>query len=238
MQTEKIYIQEIPAIIWGNTSDKVCLCIHGQGGCKEEAGAFAQIADSYSWQVLSIDLPGHGERINEKDHFDPWHTAPELLSILEYARKHWTSLALFANSIGAWFSMLAFEKETFSHGLFVSPVLNMENLILNMMSLSNVSENRLRSELIIPTSFGQTLSWEYLEYVREHPVEQWTTPTYILYGENDNLTGRGIVDSFVRKFNCKLTVMKNGEHWFHTQQQLDVLYGWIKDCFKGKSVWF
>ena len=27
-----------------------------------------------------------------------------------------------------------------------------------------------------------------------------------------------------------LTVMENGEHWFHTKEQMDFLSDWIKQC--------
>ena len=33
----------------------------------------------------------------------------------------------------------------------------------------NVSQERLRHEQTIPTSFGQTLSWKYWEYATENP---------------------------------------------------------------------
>jgi hypothetical protein len=39
---------------------------------------------------------------------------------------------------------------------------------------------------------------------------------------------RNIVEKFTQQFNCELTVVENGEHWFHTQRQLDTLNGWIK----------
>ena len=32
-----IEIGKIPAILWGNPSDKVYLYVHGKAGCKEEA---------------------------------------------------------------------------------------------------------------------------------------------------------------------------------------------------------
>ena len=40
MANEHLNIKNIPAIIWGDTSSKVYLYIHGQGGYKEEAEAF------------------------------------------------------------------------------------------------------------------------------------------------------------------------------------------------------
>lgn len=51
MIDEHLNIKNIPAIIWGDTSSKVYLYIHGQGGYKEEAEAFASIANRYGWQV-------------------------------------------------------------------------------------------------------------------------------------------------------------------------------------------
>lgn len=38
----------------------------------------------------------------------------------------------------------------------------------------------------ISTAFGETLSWEYLCFVRENPIT-WKVPTEILYAEKDNL---------------------------------------------------
>jgi len=73
MKKEHFQIQGIPSIVWGEPSGNLYLFIHGQGGCKEEAESFAKIADCYGWQVLSLDLSGHGERKEEQNTFDPWH---------------------------------------------------------------------------------------------------------------------------------------------------------------------
>ena len=54
METSHLYIENIPAIIWGLSSNKIFLYVHGQGGNKEEAKVFASIANRYGWQVLSI----------------------------------------------------------------------------------------------------------------------------------------------------------------------------------------
>ena len=156
MANEHLNIKNIPAIIWGDTSSKVYLYIHGQGGYKEEAEAFASIANRYGWQVLSIDLPEHGERKEERDLFNPWTIVPELLTVMQYAKNRWVDIALFANSIGAWFSMLSFKNENLEKCLFVSPVLDMKSLIQKMMSWANVSQERLRHEQTIPTSFGKS----------------------------------------------------------------------------------
>jgi pimeloyl-ACP methyl ester carboxylesterase len=232
MKTEYISINGIPAILWGEQSNKIFLYIHGMGGCKEEAEMFAGLAATHGWQVLSFDLPEHGERKIETGTFYPWHAVPELQNVMAYVSTGRERVALFANSIGAWFSMLAFSSSPLDHCLFVSPILDMEKLIGNMMRMAGVTEERLEREKVIPVEFGQPLSWEYLTYVRAHPIT-WNKPTRILYGTNDNLTGRLTVNEFVSHFGCSLQVMENGEHWFHTPEQLDVLKTWATDALEA-----
>lgn len=236
MADEHLNIKNIPAIIWGDKSPKVYLYIHGQGGDKEEAEVFASIANRYGWQVLSIDLPEHGERKEERDLFNPWTIVPELLTVMQYAKNHWTDIALFANSIGAWFSMLSLKNEKMEKSLFVSPVLDMKSLIQKMMLWANVSHERLKHEQTIPTSFGQTLSWKYWEYATKNQITQWKVPTKILYAGKDHLTDRDTVETFAKTYNCELTIWEVGEHWFHTQPQLDILYSWIDNNIQyGKA---
>ena len=110
---EKVKINNIPLIVWGEKSERVFLYVHGQGGNKEEAEGFSKVAEEKGFQVLSMDLPGHGERKSEIENFNPWSVVPELTSITEYAKINWKSISLFAGSIGAYFSMLAFKNEKF-----------------------------------------------------------------------------------------------------------------------------
>ena len=62
-----------------------------------------------------------------------------------------------------------FRTAPLDRALFVSPVLDMERLIQEMMSWAGVTESRLEAEGEISTEFGETLSWPYLQYVRAHP---------------------------------------------------------------------
>lgn len=98
-----------------------------------------------------------------------------------------------------------------------------------MMKWSGVTEDQLEMQKIIHTNIGETLSWEYLSYVRNHRISSWNVQTAILYGTEDHLTERKTVDDFVEQNHCKLTVMEGGEHWFHTPEQLSVLEQWTKD---------
>jgi len=225
MKQRNLQINQIPSVLYGEGSERVWLFIHGKCGCKEEGAAFAEVACPKGWQVLAIDLPEHGERKGETG-LDPWHVVPELRGVMENLRQRGECVRLRANSIGAWFSMLAFADMPPEKALFVSPVLDMEKLIRSMMLWAGVDEERLEREGEIPTNFGETLSWRYLQYAKTHPILQWGAETAILYAGQDNLTTRNTVDAFVRRFDCGLAVMENGEHWFHTPEQLAVLRSW------------
>ena len=99
-------------------------------------------------------------------------------------------------------------------------------LIFDMMSAARVTEAELEARRTVPTDFGETLSWEYLCYVRDHPP-RWHAPTHILYGGKDHLTAAETMTDFAGRVGASLTVMENGEHWFHTEEQLAFLDRWI-----------
>ena len=116
------------------------------------------------------------------------------------------------------------------HCLFVSPILDMERLIKNMMKWSNVDENLLKEKREIPTAFGEVLSWDYFCYVKENPINKWKNPTSILYGSADNLIERFVLDQFVHQFNFDVEILDGGEHYFHTKEQIDFQKKWIVKC--------
>ena len=125
--------------------------------------------------------------------------------------------------------------EMIRRAYFISPIVDMEQLILNMMSWANVTEKELEEKSVIATAFGEDLSWNYLCYVREHPV-RWTAPTRILYGSRDRLTAYETVSAFVEAHGAELTVMEDGEHWFHTDGQMRFLDDWIRRGEKIASI--
>ncbi len=227
---EKISIGGIPSLVWGDRSDRAFIAVHGKMSCKENFQAFADAAVRRGYQVLSFDLPEHGERKGEPDACNPWNGARDLQTIMQYAKNRWAEISLYAESLGAYFSLLAFPGEPIRQCLFVSPVLDMERLIQNMMAMANVDEDTLKQKGDVPTDFGETLSWEYYTYVREHPIQRWQIPTAILYGGQDTMIGRNVVEAFASRFGCKLTIAQDAEHWFHTPRQLKALSDWLKQA--------
>lgn len=226
---ELFNIENIPAVIYGKTSDNVFLFLHGQCGNKEEAARFAEIAEQFGFQTISIDLPEHGKRCDGAK-LMPQTVVPELAAVMKYIKNRWHNVNIRANSIGAWFSMLAFRNENIKKCLFVSPVSDMENIIVNMMKTAQVDEKQLERQKTIGD-----LSWEYLCFVRKNPVRAIGKKTFILYGEKDTLVPTFVIDDFARKNNCKLSVMQGGEHWFHTAEQLRFMTEWETACLSSSK---
>ncbi len=229
MTHKPIKINHIPAIVWGEKSEGLYIFVHGQKSCKEEAAGFAKVAARKNLQVLSFDFPGHGERKGDPAPFDVWNGVRDLQTVWRYAKENWKTISLYATSIGAYFSLLAYKDCFLKNCLFLSPVLNMQRLIQNMMQWSHVNEETLKEKKKIRVPGGEVLDWDYYCYVKENPVQKWDPPTAILYGSKDSLTEMEVVRDFAEKFNAGLTVLKDGEHYFHTPAQLEFLKRWLNE---------
>ncbi len=227
MLKQPISIESSPATIWGTPSDQVYLFVHGKMSQKEEAEGFALIAQSKGYQVVSFDLPEHGERKAHAYRCTVQNAVHDLGIVGDWVTGQWSNVSLYGASLGAYFSLVAYREFRFKKCLFLSPILDMENLIQSMMKWFNVTPELLRERQEIPLPGGETLSWPYYAFVREHPIVKWNSPTYILYGSGDHLTPRNVVDTFVANFHCHLDILQNGEHYFHTQEQLAVVDTWL-----------
>jgi len=199
------------------------LYIHGKGG---------SAAESEHYRALFPDCEVFGL---DYQTFTPWETGAEIREAAEKLKAKHDHVILIANSIGAFFSMNAGIESRIQKAYFISPIVDMERLILDMMSWAKVTEEELKTAGTIPTDFGEDLSWEYLCYVRSHPVS-WTVPTEILYGSDDNLTSPETIRAFAEKHHAGLTVMAHGEHWFHTEEQMRFLDDWIRKCQQNEKV--
>lgn len=230
MQKTIFSINNIPAILWGEASEKVVLAIHGNMSDKADVPIriVAENALANGWQVLSFDLPEHGDRINEDTPCKVQYCVEDLRVVMQYTKMNWKHIRLFANSMGAYFSLLAYPNEPIEKARFLSPIVDMQRLIQNMMMWFSVTEKELENKQTISTPIGQNLYWDYYCFVREHPVSRWEIPTHILYGSKDELCERDIISKFTELFACQLEIVQGSEHYFHTQEQLMILDEWLK----------
>ena len=196
-------------------SEKKILYVHGMGGSAAEAEQYGSILGR---EVIGLDY----------NDYRPWITKETVLEKYRELKGAGAEIEVIANSIGAWFTMLALGQEEVSRASFISPMVDMVKFITDMMAREGVSEEELREKGEIPTKFGQPLSWEYLTFVREHPLT-WNVPTAVLYGSQDHLVSRETIWAFTEAHAMKLTVMEGGEHWFHTPEQMAFLTQWLKE---------
>ena len=193
----------------------VVLYIHGKGGNASESARYKPLFPGCD--VTGLDYQSS----------TPWEAGAEIFAAVQALKAEYAHVILIANSIGAYFSMTAGIDSLIEKAYFISPIVDMEGLIADLMMRANVTETELKRKGVVPTAFGEDLSWTYLCYVREHPLE-WHAPTSILYGGKDQLTSLDTIKAFSKRHHAKLTIMENGEHWFHTEKQMRFLENWIK----------
>lgn len=193
----------------------VVVYVHGKDGSAAESQHYKALFPGS--EVIGLDYRT----------FTPWETGREIKQAIEALREKFTDVILVANSIGAFFSMNGGLDGLVKKAYFISPIVDMEKIIKDMMAWANVTEGELEKQGVIPTSLGEDLSWKYLTYVRTHPIS-WNVPTRILYGSEDTMTSLKTIQEFAQKHQAVLTVMEKGEHWFHTAAQMKFLDDWIK----------
>lgn len=196
-------------------SKAVVLYVHGNGGSAAEAEHYRPLFPEAD--VVGFDY--HSE--------NPWSAKAEFSEKIAALQANYGQIFLISVSIGAYFSISADISDSIRRAWLISPIVDMERLILSMLSWAGETEEALQARKIIPTTFGEDLSWEYLQYVRSHPI-QWRAPTEILCGSTDSLQSIETIRAFARRFRAGVTVMEGGEHWFHTAEQMKFLDDWIR----------
>lgn len=191
--------------------------VHGMGGNAEEANHYKQFFDD-NFEIIGFDYKS----------LNPWDAKIEFIDYFNSIISKYNKIYLIANSIGAYFSLISLSNMPIEKAMLISPVVDMESIILNMMKRENITEDELISKKEIGTSSGESLSWQYLSYVRKNTIH-WNIPTNILFANNDNMTSVETMTNFANKINANLTAMKDGEHWFHTDEQMAFLDNWFKE---------
>jgi GNAT superfamily N-acetyltransferase len=195
MKVIELNIVSTPALLIGEKREKVFMFVHGLHGRKEEALAFAEVAVPKGYQVLGIDLP-----VERK----PWEVLPLLNEVRDFLYEKWKYVSVRANSIGSWFTLLAFQSKKVEQALLVSPILDMKRFIELMPQCED----------------------DYYEWVVNNPIICWYAPTYILRPEIDLIVNEEVGREFISLHQCQITIMADGEHWFHTPEQLAFLKTW------------
>ena len=169
-EPEELLLDGIPALRWGEPGGRAVIGVHGQFSNKRDP-VMAQCGDviaSRGDQLITFDLPTHGDRQDDKA-FNPMEASPEVRTFAQLARSQSTEIGLLANSIGAYFSLCDTPAGTFERAWLVSPLLDLECYIRDMMAEYSVTDEQLEAETEINTPRG-VLEWPYLRFVEKHPA--------------------------------------------------------------------
>lgn len=105
--------------------------IHGKGGSAKEAEHYQKLLTKSD--VIGFDYQSQ----------NPWDARTEFSHFYELHSRGYDAVTLIANSIGAYFSMSALAEKKISTALFISPIVDMEKVIANMMLWAGVTEEEL-----------------------------------------------------------------------------------------------
>ncbi len=126
----------IPAILWGEHTVNLYIAVHGNMSNKadEPIAIFAEEAVKKGYQVLSFDLPEHGERSKDTYPCKPDACVSDLTAVYQYARSISDNISFFGCSMGVYFGLLAYSGMPIEKSLFLSPLVDMERIIDGLMT--------------------------------------------------------------------------------------------------------
>ncbi|MGN0480300.1 MAG: alpha/beta hydrolase, partial [Lachnospiraceae bacterium] len=105
---------------------RLVIYVHGKGGNAKES-------EHYKMFFAGSDVIGFDYKVQ-----NPWEAQREFSSFYDLHSAGYDDVILIANSIGAFLSMNALAEKKISQAMFISPIVNMEKLITDMMMWSDV----------------------------------------------------------------------------------------------------
>ena len=114
--------------------EKILIYIHGQGGNAGESEHYKALFPGC--KVVGLDYKSQ----------TPWEAKTELPRLFDEAAPHSSKVVLIANSIGAFFTMNARINGKIKKAYFISPVVDMEKLITDMMTWAGVTEDEVETD--------------------------------------------------------------------------------------------
>ena len=106
---------------------------------------------------------------------------------------------------------------------------SVRRLTLNIIEKLKVEQALLVSPILDMKRFIELMSQredDYYEWVVNNPITSLVAPTYILRPEVDLIVSEEVGHDFISQHQCQVTIMPDGEHWFHTPEQLAFLKAW------------
>ncbi|WP_243858963.1 hypothetical protein [Actinomyces sp. ZJ308] len=155
--------------------------------------------------------------------------SPEVRAFARLAHSQSTEVGLLANSIGAYFSLCDTPAGTFERAWLVSPLLDLEYYIRDMMAKYSVTDGQLEAETVIDTPRG-VLECPYLRFVEKHPA-RLDIPSWIIRGDQDEVVSLEALGRFVSAPGVELVQIEGGQHFLGRPPHLDTVVAWFEQRY-------
>ena len=123
--------------------------VHGKGGSAQEAEHYKSLFPKD--EVIGLDYRSQ----------TPWQAKKEFFAFFTEQRGRCEHLTLVANSIGAFFALSSLDETLVDRTYFISPIVDMENLICNCREKGNRHE--FRRNAVMGVSLLCAQAPDYLE---------------------------------------------------------------------------
>ena len=104
--------------------------IHGKGGSAADSEYFKPLFSEYD--VLGFDYRSE----------NPWEAEAEYRDYFSLLSREYSSITVIASSLGAYFLMVSKVGKYIQKAFFISPIVDMERLIMDMMLRADVSDGQ------------------------------------------------------------------------------------------------
>ena len=186
------------------------LAVHGFGGSKESGAieGLAQRVCDKGLNVLTFDLPAHGERTEPSEELNAPRCIKEMLALEKYAKSLGGELYAFATSFGGMCMLHRLEKlpDNFKRIVLRVPAVNMSE---SLLTISKMTDREYSFEKAKERGFKITLGREYIipyrcyeELLGLHCLrssEVWNDSRIMtVYAERDELVSPADTMEFLR----------------------------------------
>lgn len=200
--------------------EKVVVYIHGLNGSAEESKDYSYIE---GYDIKGLDY----------EDANPWELKDSIRDKFIELIKPYEEVVVIANSIGAFYAYQYLSDIKINHAFFISPIADMNQLIINIMMDNHIDYTTLKKEKYIKLDNGQTLSYDFVQYL-ETNKDKWDIPTDILYGSHDDIVYIENIADFLKGHpKTRLTINGEAGHYMHTKKEKEFIKNWILNVLNG-----